>query len=408
MVLPKNIFRGQSEFLSQWIRFLPYYRKSIPTKTKDQFEWPQNYLWQGAYRQRTLNGIWLPVDADTNRVNDAIDRLYLWTWWWMSDHPFVNSEKILWTLESILNNLEVESLGKETILLLRNALMWIVLIEPNWRTRVDKLVSRLSKLNSDNYPVLEVEFLLTQCFMSMDSEDLWIHLKKFPVFYKIFEEIKNNKKQVLLPKLQRRLKLFLNFTENKKFKLVIDVARNEIRISDSSQVLKSKPLVNLFLYLEKHGKARFEQILANPGSQSNSVNPSNLKEEVDPRKIYNLVVRARKITSNPCIKIRGQEVIRGTKWPSILIVNDDVEDNGLEELDSLELSKTHNFVDSNSYLQAAKALLTDSFNRKDMEKCLKVSKSTAHRMIEKWLLEKRIEPKGRAKATRYSWRGNFL
>ncbi|MGZ3797497.1 MAG: hypothetical protein ACXVB1_14090, partial [Pseudobdellovibrionaceae bacterium] len=94
------------------------------------------------------------------------------------------------------------------------------------------------------------------------------------------------------------------------------------------------------------------------------------------------------------------EVVRGPGWPRVMVLHEPFEKNPTLTLESQKISSV---VDSESHLQAARALLPANFVRKDLEKILRISKSTACRMIEKWLNDDVITSKGQAKAKKYSW-----
>jgi hypothetical protein len=381
---------GQELFLRSWAGALPY---ADPCwNEKALFDLEQGYVWQGAYRSRTLNGIWLPADIEFSRVGDAVDRLYLWTWWWMADHPQIGTDKIIWTLESILRSLDLDSQGKINLLLLRNALAWVVLVEPAIEDRVRSIMSRLKKVSSTRFEMLEVEFLLNQALVQSlhqeRSPQIDKHLKRFPSFWKIYREGMVHSRTCLLPRLQRRLHPFEN-QENDQCHLVVDLSKKEIRVLKSYQVMKSDGLSRLFSLLHQHGRARFEEILGET-------------EEMDPRRVYNLVVRARKLTSNSAIQIRGQEVIRGAAWPRVVVLHERF-DHAFSA-DSVCSEKPGSLIESKAYLQAAKALHSQGFSRKELEKSLKVSKATACRMIENWLEQDCLSISGRAKAIRYEWK----
>jgi hypothetical protein len=379
---------GQSEFFYHWTRLLPY--KNLERVTKSGFEILNSgkYLWQGSYRYRTLNGIWYPADLHITRISDAIDRIYLWTWWWMADGEYINSEKIIWTLESILENFEFESQSKENLLLFRNTLSWITFIEPTLKSRFEKISNKLNRLSSGNYPVLETEFALIQLLLVKTNDQKGIkQLKLIPAFYRIYKKLMEEK--TFLPRLQKRLTPILNINPAKDYRMVVDVAHNEIRIFNSYQVLKSKNLTKLIALIEKDGKVRFDQLMKG--------------KDADDRKIYNLVIRIRQLTTNLAVRIKNHEIVKGIEWPSVLVIND--EENSLEDLDKdkIEIVRPTSVVNSLSYIQAARVLTPDSFTRKDLEKNLKVSKATACRMIEKWQREELIEFRGKAKSIRYFW-----
>jgi hypothetical protein len=380
---------GQELFFRSWVESLPYFDPNW--KEKAQFDLKQSYVWQGAYRSRTLTGVWLPADLEYSRVGDAVDRLYLWTWWWMGDHPQIGTDKIIWTLESILRSLDIDSQGKIDLLLLRNAVSWIVLIEPALEERVRKIMSPLRKLSSPRFQILDIEFALCQRLVQRLNQGrqpaLEKQFKKYPSFWRIFTEGMKVSKNSLLPRLQRRLRPFEN-EDLSQCQFVIDLSKREIRVIKSYQILRSEGLSKLFSLLHQHGRARFQEIAGS-------------FEVTDPRKVYNLVVRARKLTSNTAIQVRGQEVIRGKGWPQIAILHQCVDFS--DEVEQASSEKRSSLIESKAHFQAAKALLNKGFSRKELQKTLRVSKATACRMIEKWLKEDLLTSSGKAKAMKYQW-----
>jgi hypothetical protein len=376
--------QGQSAFFVQWARALPY------MNGKDFSPLSQDYIWQGGYRVRTLAGIWVPSDRESVRTSDAIDRLYLWTWFWMAKRAEISQEKLFYTLESVLQDLDLDLQSKENLLLLRNSLEWILLLEPSLASRLQKTVATLRRVQSERYPALEAEFYLIQRLSPQaDSGDLEQGIKRFPIFYKILREIKDGSVKSLLPLVQERLTPFLKLSAPANYSLVVDRMRQEIRVPAQVKVLRSPAMVKLFSALEKNAR----------------IDSAALGKYLDPSQIQNLVSRARKLTSTKALLVRGQEILRGSEWPQILFLHD----SQCPEVNFLPARGAKlKFVDSDAHLQAAKALLLMHFDRRTLEKKLRVSKATACRMIEAWLAEEKISKIGKAKATSYSWKNKEM
>lgn len=381
-----EMVRGQPSFFSQWARSLPYMGgRNI------SLDLSQDYIWQGGYRTRTLAGIWVPSDRSAVRAGDAIDRLYLWTWLWMAKRPEVTQEKLFYTLESVLNEVDIETESKENILLLRNSLEWILLLEPSLSGRMQKTVASLRKIQSNHYPILETEYFLIQGLSPhSDSADLDLAVRRFQVFERILRETKSVKDQAcVLPLLKERLSPFLQLQHSSEsFALIVDCLREEVRIPSREYVLHSPGLVKLLASLAKTERVPIEYFVE-PGS--------------DLRSVHNFVARARKLMSAKSILLRKHEIVRGPDWPKILILHPESQ-KAANEISAIPgWSKRKNFVDSEVHLQAARALLPAIFDRLSLEKKMQVSKATACRMIEAWLAEKKISKLGKAKATSYSW-----
>lgn len=374
--------KGQSSFFRQWASSLPYMGgKNLSLSLSAE------YIWQGGYRTRTLAGIWVPSDREVVRSGDAIDRLYLWTWLWMAGRTEITQEKLFYTLESVLQDLDLELQSKENLLLLRNSLGWIQLLEPLLGSRFQKTLSSLRQVSGERYPALEAEhFLIQRLSPQSDSADLEIGIRRFPVFGRILKEIRSGEGPALLPLAKERLQPYAKFAGGNA--IVVDRLRQEIRMPDGA-LLRSPALVKLFAALEKRTTVDF----------------SLLDAEADPTRVYNLVARARKITSPKALLIRGREVMRGSEWPEVTVANA----AAMPELKGPVAGAARaKFVNSPAHFQAARALLPEEFDRRAVEKKLRVSKATACRMIECWLSEERITRSGNAKATVYSWKAKEM
>ena len=371
---------GQGAFFQDWVTELPY----IGTSSIVDKKMEDTYLWQWSYRMRTLRGVWSPSDRSLGRVADGIDRLYLWVWKWMASDE-ISAEKVLWTLESVLEQLELESQSRDDLLLLRNACTWLVNLLPELGRKFKSVLPKLQRLSGENYPLLDTEYFLILGLFNHGQEnvDLPLMLKRFECFANIYQ------RPMMLPRLGERI-AYLNDqnADAKAFYACVDLIENKVSVPSKNKTIRSSMMAKLIASMD----------------QKKSCDIGELSSTDDIRQVYNLVERVKKIFPKKSLKIENGQVRRGQGWPSIkimssLLESDSVEVKFNEDFNSQRLK----FVGSEAHLTAAKALLSHDFDRKELEKALNISKATACRMISEWTSQNILERKGMGKATRYSW-----
>lgn len=409
---------GQPLFFKRWVQSLPYFIVNSNTTGVNQSdsheiivdseETEKKYLWQGSYRERTLSGLWVPSDLYIDRTSDAIDRLYLWTWFWMAKKMNMTIEKVFFSLESVLNELDCDLQSKENLLLLRNSLEWISFLEPMLSRKLEKLRSSLRKIKTTHYPVLEAEnYLIQRLTQPQVPRDLEVLISKFPIFIQILHEVENINhphlsQNLLLPLLYERRKEFSREISNKtsdlkcanlfsgdkiEKEILVNLLRLEVQVCETKTIVSSRPMALLLAALEKKDKVKVEEVFG-PNFEIKS--------------IYNLISRIRHLTSPQALIVRDQLILRGPDWPVVKIVHASESITKIKPALNLHQNRIR-VQNSEAYAQAAHALLPFVFTRRDVEKCLHVSKATACRMIEAWIKEDKILSEGQAKATHYKW-----
>jgi hypothetical protein len=378
--------RGQPTFFQAWAKALPYGKAEALGLASDVA-----YLWQGRYRARTLAGIWAPGDRQPVRSGDAIDRLYLWVWHWLTGRPGITEEKVLFTLESVLETVELETESKENLLLFRNSLEWILLLEPSLAARFRAILKALRRVQSQSYPLLEAEhFLIQRLAPASEDSDLDPMIGQHPAFARILAELRAGKKDGLLPLLNQRLGPYQE--KSGAYDLVVDSRKGEIQAIREERIYRSQGLVQLFTSL-----AQFPSVARGDFS----------RPKQGERWLGNLISRARKIAGPQAILARGSTLQRGPAWPKVLLLHPSAAPI-FTPLDPPTALAANAMVGSDAYLQAARALLPSHFDRRDLERKLQVSKATASRMVDRWACEELLIREGKAKATSYRWKEKSL
>ena len=392
--------QGQAAFSRQWASRLPYAQADAdpePQQTK--------YIWQGAYRSRTLMGLWIPDDRAPVRAGDAIDRLYLWTWRWMAGDDGPDPEKILRTLDSALAHADFSAESRDNLLFLRNSIGWLSLLEPSLASRLrrprEALRARLARGRGDGYRLLDAEHALIQCLEGKDAADLRRALPEFPAFESVYAAVKAGRADGLIPLALERLRRRRRTRQRAQWGrgVVVDCDAGEVRMPHESRRVRSPRLARLFLALHAQSKVR----AADLGFAGES-------DELgfDARALHNLVSRARRFVPKDALSVRGDCVARGPAWPKIFVIGSERSMDGDRSL-VLEAERAEfgggsaAAGASNARLQSTRMLLGDAFTRNEAQARMGVSKATACRLIGTWLRERRLLRVGSARATVYRW-----
>lgn len=378
--LNPSISVGQAEFFACFISHLPYVENDVNYKN---LLIDKNYLWQGSYRLRTLNNLFLPSDLKSIRIADAIDRLYLWVWQWMTGHEEVSLKKIELTLCSIVEELDIELLSKENQLLLRNSLSWLTLACPKLISGMKKSIDVLESMTSKKYDFLDQEFFLIQKIKMAIycSKSPKIKLKE--PFIRYYENLDQ------LPRLLEVIRPLLEIKGKKKgYELIIDFATNEVRNVKLEKTVTS-PLLSRFFYLAfEKGQFKLSDIKKDFGKS--------------PRQAYNLFSRAKSFLPTISIDLEKKIVKTSCKRDRISLLNTD----HVIALNNKKIKHTHyktSASESIVSIQAIRLVYPEGFKRKEFENTFELSKTTATRIINNWIEDNIIEKNGNGKGVIYKW-----
>lgn len=371
-----STLNGQPEFFRNWCLSLPYVDGQPALRTDT------SYLWEGSYRQRTLVSIWIASDQHGVRVSDAIDRLYLWTWQLMTNWSEAHAQACAYTLNYVLANIELESQSKEDLLLLRNSLGWLLVMFPHLHAHSEPIFKSLTHIKSCNYPVLEAEFDFQNAIRMYGASSLSrsclpsIAKWPYPSLHKLVEKWPR-----ILLGLSHRLRPRV-VAPDSNLDLIVDGTNRQLILVRENKKISSDALCDFFADLDTDGEI--------------------LLSGYTKRDPLNLIYRTRKLFGKDSLIVRKGSVTRGPRFPQIQFLKD------FERVGWAQDDIKPPLAGSKAHLEAAKALLTDFFHRRDIERTLKVSKASANRMIKSWLEENHIFRKGQSKKSIYGWRRSQL
>jgi hypothetical protein len=387
-VFPLTI-EGQGAFFAKWAQAFPYFKSG----NEPEVEFPESedrYLWQKSYRLRTLKGFSLITDKESVRVPDAIDRLYLWVWRWLACDPEINIKKIQFTLESIVLQLDLERLSKENLLLLRNALSWLSLLQPKLVCHVRKTLNQLRSMSSPGYWILNEEFQFIEWLKGKITQTEKVSFNRKSPFASIAKELSAAEESVSIPRVQEFLKSVSQsrVRAGECTQLVLNMAQGQVQNLQTGEVQNSPLLLKLFSLAVK--KSRFPV---------DDIDPSFGQ---DKRQVYNLLSRARKIFPGVKISIDGNEITAEVVQRSVCVVHENSESvtQGSSADQVLGAGKILAALVSES---AARLIFAEGFKRQEIEKSFKISKASTCRVIAAWIADSKVQKNGNGKEVKYTW-----
>ncbi len=379
---------GQADFFLNYVSHLPYLQKQVNPKFQTLLD-AEKYLWQGSYRLRTIHSVYIPADKNFIRVSDMIDRLYLWVWYWISGHSEISLSRIHLTLIAIFNLLDINNLSKENKLLLRNSMGWIQLFSPKLIIKFESLIKVLENIKGPSYPLLESEFLLIQKIKSLcySSETSEVYI--YPPFSTYFNDVQSGD-FILLPRLAKILgPIIFSKTSKSDIRIIVDMLNHTITNKDKNRSVTSLLLARLFWFSYHKRQFQMKDIDSNFGS--------------DNRQIYNLVSRAKKIDPSIKLYINNKSITSSMNINEYIFIGDLINvENSIEEINFKIQNNTR--IENLISISATKLSFPKKLTRNDLARSFNLSKTTAVRVLNKWVINKVLSKEGQGKEVKYVWK----
>lgn len=423
----------QGSFQAQWALELPYHRFFKPLDSEALIRARQKapFIYQTHGLFRTLSDLTHPDDAKSMPLSDQVDRLYLWVWRWLLQPDTGRSALIQSTLQVLLRPEIFGRLTADDRSLLVLSLSWLKAVDPAIARRLEPAFEALGGVRSSRSPLFELECLFIHWLIARRDGDsvsqksdrallghhpLWesgnLHFKAWVSMIEDGQAPTGRKNRHDIP---RGIQMLLSGSpraggsqepaakKRSSLQIVVDLEKNLIK--DCTGVTRrSETLCIGFYLLKDDSQIRIEDFAAQ------AFGITRFDELTHYRKVVNLLSRMKALLGGSVhFGIRDQWVYRDEALDLIEWV---LPSSGALLLRQSKLARPKS--PSMTIAPSKGALRKQSknvhpafldgktrFNRTDLESHLKISKSAAHRIIQKWLSEGRIRALARNRASQY-------
>jgi hypothetical protein len=403
--LSENV--DQSHYYRLWVSRLPFVEpgsRFSSTLALEQIARAAD-LHAKSYRLKTVMAdprIQEPLGSDQAvQTAQQVDRIYLWTWFWLT-HP---SEVNRLLLKEILTSFDFRSALKkmtfEDFQMLQNALSWIALFQKRLAPEIEDYLGHFSVQNFEPLPLFHFESLCIRYLQALSrgqagTEELR-QMTKHP-----FSNSQNLKLREMTENLRGQIQNpGLSIPVNSKAVLLDEETH---RIFKGRQVIVSESLCKVMGALSDLRVMKFSEILW----IGFGIAPYD--SGVHQAKIYNLVARIKGILPKS-VHLKGKNEMIYWQGPSEAIV----------KLEQPALSKRLFEHNSDLRLQAAGASLErrvfsrplhpravvqkaggrQALQREEFQELMSLSKASANRWLNKWIEQGLIRPQGKGRSTIY-------
>jgi len=411
----------QAQYYKLWISQLPihrYYSSELPDPHTLMSE-TSRFLYQRSYRIGTLLGIVNPNDKDITKPTEMVERLYLWTWRWLVKPDAFPVQKVMAILRSPSFMSETYRLTTEDVQMVRNSLLWLSLFDSSSHN-LAPLLNRFKVGREGQIPLFELENLVVEYLRALrdghkvDAMDFRTQIENHILWESKDLNFKNLVCAVDEPDsssdlpghsldlLVRNLKMILKHRNSQNhFSLVVDLTKFQLCFGVPKKKIFSPPMCLALDLLHSKSVVSCEEFVkvcfASNFYDSTYHNP----------KIFNLLSRIRDSSPKSLrFRMKTGYVIGEGSWQEIEFLKDNRVSEELKQQPEWRSLTT-------TGLRAAEELSTTPnissllknqdrpIKRREFETLIKKSRSTANRILEKWIKEGFIKKVGNARSTRY-------
>lgn len=358
------------------------------------------------YRSRTLLGIYHPDDAYVIKPSEWVDRFYLWTWRWLAG--CLPLDTLLVHLRGAQAILAVGSLTVEDSQMLRNALLWLSLLDPFSLEALKPVLRRLQILNGHSHPIFEVEYLVVSYFHAKYLKDgaqcksLRRTLNLHPLFRSnslVFSSLVNavEKGDAVAPSLQYLVDTLQDLFDSPdpwgKASYVVDLDKQVIRSKATKNELISESACRALHLLHQHEVVKVEEfarVVYGLTAYDSLIHSS---------KIAHLLTRLKKLLGKEFkLGTKGGHVFLQGPLEKIVISRKKLQESSLSQ--SPEWKELLVFKEQ-SKKEAVPSHFPESVSRQSLEKWLMKSRATVNRLLLEWEQEGLVRREGSSRSTRY-------
>lgn len=402
---------GQEAFHMAWVYQIPYTKYFSNQELKE--DTIQIVIKNSrSYLINTLLGI---EDSNkyTPKMIERCDRLYLWTWRWITQtiEPRQSAYQLTLTLSDILTNFPNEDFTIEDRYLVTNSILWLSFFDREQRSYLLNLAQRFQPQFSKGYELFELEYHIISYFIAKDSLNKFkmnFHMDKIkrnpiresPLLILLDPEGVKNKN---LNQEMIQLKDQINITFQLKTldsiqvnECLINTHSGEIRIKDKKKInslILTKAI--RYLYWNKDGALPFENFCEQVFSREN-LHSSNLKSRT-----HSILSQISKFFDKKiCFHFNDNMISQVGFWPDICFIESSILSEEISKVPKLEVESSLNSEKKilRKKSRSLKSLVVaiqskPGISRSELQDILKVPKTTLRRMILQASNEQKIHSK---------------
>lgn len=409
---------NQAYHFKFWCSELPYHRffLALTREEKEKYFTDNPHFLHKAYRTRTLQGVIHPDDLDKFNPSELSDRIYLWTWRWLLDPENHSIEKVLVILENGNLSELLQALSLEDCHLVRNALLWMALLNPSQSTSLERLAKSVRPTQTYPHPLLEFEegvvtYLLKLRKKEDDAAKLFSKLKKNLLWENaslflcdlVESEPTQRRTRALDGLIERVQKATQEKKDFKKGQLYVDYSQSMLIWDGGRKREISEPLCFAVDLLKRKECVTFEEFLAV------CFGLPRFDSFVHNAKVYNLLSRLKNaLPKDVEVKTKNNRIYVDGSWENVVFCE---KEQAFEKVTRRQewkfcLEKSRPAVPRKSTSPSPSVVLAEKgdnalMTRAELEKMIGKSRATASRILFEWLQEGYIKRVGKAKNTKY-------
>lgn len=428
---------GQIDYLRAWLTMLPYHSFYQPLRQFENLLLANPYFHQKQYRIRTLQGISHPKDLQEIDSSELVDRIYLWTWRWLTNPQALPVQKVLDQIAALeLRHISLK-LTNEDYHLLKNAAAWISLFDQSDSERIDRLIMQFRPLQAQPLPLWALESrVIDFCFALRDRDNIHAdgilqQLRQNPLWTSSFiywppliDALSAEKNNAPLPAemlpagmLSAEMQTLLANLQHLKTpsaqddcEVTVDLAKETTTSKHSLQKLRSRPVARaLDLLAQRESVGCGEFLLV-------SFEMSGYDSLYHDQKIFNLLSRLRSICPPEFrFGVKAGRVFGTGDWTKVrfiqgveparqLIKTEAWQKQLALRMKSRKNSKDHKQKWLKPNLLMRRLSEKKTFTREDVELLAGTSRASANRLLSVWFKEGLIEKNGTARNTNYTFK----
>lgn len=404
----------QSDHYRLWAAELPYHRffRVGSPGGKEAYLFSKRRIYERGYRLRTLEGIVHPDDIARYRDTELADRLYLWTWRWLADPEAFPITRVLALVESVDLAALSTRLTLEDGEMLRNALLWLGLFTPPCLPVARRLARKIAPAGARGYPLLAFERGLVEYAIALvegraaHGRAALAFLRRSPLWrskdVKLVELARAlaERRPVRWPPLQglgERLARRAGLAGAPPPDALI-VDPDALRVSRGGASVVSEPLCRALLVLRERRVVACEELaLACFGIH-------RYDAFIHGARVFNLLARLRPLLpAGLRVRTKAGKVYAEGDWEKIVVQGDGAPGSHPAWRALLAQDPALAPAPSSAPTPAALAAAARGkpMTRRELERLLGKSRSSANRLLAEWLASGVIRRVGKARRTRY-------